>query len=109
MGLVATKPVFGISYKARLEPVSSATSYVEIRTSLVASLYMILSNKRITKALIRLCGCPGWSVPLLFANMEDRFSHVEAHMASHLGLLCLPVSRKKDDRRVWFNIDTKYC
>ena len=29
---------------------------------------MILSNKRMTKALIRLRGCAGWSVPLLFAN-----------------------------------------
>ena len=29
---------------------------------------MILSNKRITKALIRLCGCAGWSAPFLFAN-----------------------------------------
>ena len=29
---------------------------------------MILSKKRITKALIRLHGCTGWSAPLLFAN-----------------------------------------
>ena len=29
---------------------------------------MILSSKRITKALISLRGCPGWSAPLLFAN-----------------------------------------
>ena len=29
---------------------------------------MILSKKRITKALIRLPGCPGWSAPVLFAN-----------------------------------------
>ena len=29
---------------------------------------MILSNKRTTKALIRLRRCAGWSVPLLFAN-----------------------------------------
>ena len=28
----------------------------------------ILSNKRITKALIRLRGCAGWSAPWLFAN-----------------------------------------
>ena len=33
---------------------------------------MILHNKRITKALIRLRGCVGWSVPLLFANAEIR-------------------------------------
>ena len=41
---------------------------------------MILSNKLIIKALIRLCRCAGWSVPLLFTNPEDRFSHIEAHM-----------------------------
>ena len=29
---------------------------------------MILSIKQITKALIRLRGCAGWSAPLLFAN-----------------------------------------
>ena len=38
---------------------------------------MILSNKGITKALIRIPA--GWSVPLLFTNPEDRFSHVKAH------------------------------
>ena len=42
---------------------------------------MILSNKQIIKALIRLCRCAGWSAPLLFANTEDRFSHVEAQIA----------------------------
>ena len=41
---------------------------------------MILSNKRIIKALIRLRGCAGWSEPLLFANPEDRFSRAEAHI-----------------------------
>ena len=40
---------------------------------------MILFKKRITKALISLCGRAGWSAPLLFANPEDRFSRVEAH------------------------------
>ena len=41
---------------------------------------MILFSKRVTKALIRLRGCAGWSVPLLFANTEDRFSRVEAYL-----------------------------
>ena len=41
---------------------------------------MILCNKEITKALIRMRGCAGWSAPLLFKNPEDRFSHDEAHM-----------------------------
>ena len=31
---------------------------------------MILSNKHITKALIRLRGCAGWSAPLLFTNHQ---------------------------------------
>ena len=43
---------------------------------------MILYNKRITKALIRLHACAGCSVPLLFINPEDRFSRVVAHMLS---------------------------
>ena len=33
-----------------------------------AAAHMILSNKRITKALIRLRGCAGWSAPVLVAN-----------------------------------------
>ena len=45
----------------------------------MASVDMILSNKRITKVLTRLHGCAGWSAPLLFANPEDMFSRVEAH------------------------------
>ena len=69
MGLNVTKPVFGISNKVRLKSVSSATetSY-NIEISPVASLHMILSIKRITKALIRLCGCAGWSAAVLFEN-----------------------------------------
>ena len=42
--------------------------------------HMILSNKRITKTLIRLCRCAGWSASLLFANTKDRFSNVEGHI-----------------------------
>ena len=34
----------------------------------MASFDMILSNKQITKPLISLRGCAGWSAPLLFAN-----------------------------------------
>ena len=30
-------------------------------------------NKRITKALIILCGCAGWSAPLLFATPRRQF------------------------------------
>ena len=68
MGVIATKPVFGVSNKARLKPVSSATETSwKIEILLVPSIDMIMSNEQITKALIRLCGCTGWSAPLLFA------------------------------------------
>ena len=40
--------------------------------------HMIFINKRVTKALIRLCRCEGWSASLLFANTENRFSRIEA-------------------------------
>ena len=43
---------------------------------LVASLDMIHSKKQITKALIRLHGCTGWSAPLLLGNPEDRIFYV---------------------------------
>ena len=69
MGLDATKPVFGVSEKAILKSVSSATatSY-KIEISLVASQDRVLTKKRITKALISLRRCAGWSALLLFAN-----------------------------------------
>ena len=41
---------------------------------------MILSNKRRTRALIRLRGCAGWSATVLFTNPEDMFSRVVAHI-----------------------------
>ena len=69
MGLDARKPVFGVSDKARPETVSSAIeTSKKTEISLVASLDVILFEKRITKALIRLRGCAGWSALLLFAN-----------------------------------------
>ena len=62
-GLDATKPVFRVSEKPRLKPVSSATKTSQkVEISLVASLDMILSNKQIIKTLIRLRRY------LLFAN-----------------------------------------
>ena len=58
MSLNATKPVFGVSDKARLKPACSATenSY-KLEISPVASLDMILFKKRIIKALISLRKC----------------------------------------------------
>ena len=69
VGLVARKPVFGVSEKGSFELVSSATETSKnIEIPPVASLHMILFKKQITKALIRLRGCAGWSAPVLFAN-----------------------------------------
>ena len=94
MGLVARKPVFGVSDKASFKPVSSATvTSQNIEIWLVASLDMILSNKRITKALIRLCGRAGWSAPVLFANPRRQVFSLQgpydvASVAQSTFLLC---------------------
>ena len=69
MGLVATKPVFGVFDQVVPKPACSATETSnKIEISPEAKLDMILYKKRITKVLIRLRGCAGWSAPLLFAN-----------------------------------------
>ena len=87
MGLVVTKLVFGVSDKVRFKQVCSATETSwKIEILLVASLDMILSNKRITKALIRLGGCTGWSADaqaglhLCSQIYEDMFCRVEVHI-----------------------------
>ena len=68
-GLVARKPVFGVSDEVILKPVCSATeTSKKIEISLVGSLDIILSKKRIAKALIKLRGYAGWSAHLMFAN-----------------------------------------
>ena len=49
----STKPVVGSSEKAGLKPACSAPETSQkIDISLVVSLYMTLSNKRMTKALV---------------------------------------------------------
>ena len=53
---------------------------------------MIFSNKGITKVLIRLCRCTGWSVPLLFANPEDRLPCVEVNIVRPLFILAYPIT-----------------
>ena len=53
----ATEPVFGV-----YENLNFARRRLD----------MILFDKRITKAQIRLRGCAGWSVPLLFAIPEEK-------------------------------------
>ena len=52
----------------RLKPICSDTeTRWKIKIMHEASLDILLSNKQITKTLIRLRGCTGWSAPLLFA------------------------------------------
>ena len=51
---------------------SNQPAQLQIEISFVASLDMIHSNKQITKALIRLHGCTGWSAPMLFANLQSQ-------------------------------------
>ena len=46
---------------------------------------MKLSNKRMTKALIRLRGCTGWSAPLFSQTTEDRLSRVKTHIVFVIG------------------------
>ena len=89
MGLVARKPVFGVSNKVRFKPACSATdSARKFEILLVESLDMILSNKRITKALIRLRRCTDWSAPLLFTNSQRQvFSRQGPNITN---LFCLP-------------------
>ena len=81
MGLDATKPVFGVFDKAKIKPVTPATeTSKKIEFSLIASLDIELSKKQITKALISLRGCAGWSASCCSQTPEDRFSRVEAHL-----------------------------
>ena len=66
---VKRKPVFGVCDEVRLKPACSATETSQGLEILdIASIDIILSKQRITKALIRLRGC--------------RFSHDVAHITS---------------------------
>ena len=80
LGLDMTKCVFGVSYKARLKPVSSATETSSKIAILIACSKFIF--KTFQKANNK---GADQSAPLLYANPEDRFSHFEAH---NMSLLC---------------------
>ena len=58
-----------------------------------ASQDVILSKKRITKMLIRMCGCAGWSAPLLFANHQRQF--FSRHGPFYISV-CVTDERAKD-------------
>ena len=68
---------------------SATETSLKSEFSLVASFDMILSNKRIRKALIRLHGCAGWSAPLLFANPPKIDTMYYAISPKNLGLATL--------------------
>ena len=54
---------------------------------------MILSNKRITKVLIRLRRCAGWGAPLLFANHRRQvFSRHGPYSFQWAGMTSIPIS-----------------
>ena len=70
MGLVTRKPCL-----VRLNPGLLCYQYCSSNIEILhgANLYIILSDKQITKVLIRLHRCADWSVPLLLAFNKIRF------------------------------------
>ena len=75
MGLKTRKSFFGVSDQLRLKPICSATETSQnIVILCVACEAIIPSRKRISKVLIRLCGCEGWSAPLLCTCNSQGFS-----------------------------------
>ena len=92
-GPVVRKPVFGVSVKSSFKPFSSATeTSSNIEISPVASLHILLSYKRISKALIRLRECAGSSAPVQFANprrqvFSRRGSSSFIHHSTRIGYL----------------------
>ena len=72
MGCDVRKPVFRVSDIERLKPASCSATKTskKIEISLISSMDMILYNTGITKTLIRLRVCAGWSALLLFANHQ---------------------------------------
>ena len=78
-----------IFYQVRFKPAYSAieASYNPQILNIASIHNMILSKQRTTKVLIRLHGCAGWSVPLLFAYDIDTFSHDLAQFINQIEIL----------------------
>ena len=74
MGLVARKPVFGISVKASFKPVSLVRDLLE-NLNFKCSKYGTFqkANNKGADQTAGMCLC-------CLQNPEDRFSHVEVHM-----------------------------
>ena len=74
------KTVFRVSDHARLKPTYSVTEISKNAEILrITSLSIILYWELTIKALIKLRGCVGWSVPLMFACSYVRFSLDTVH------------------------------
>ena len=75
----------GVSDQVRLKPACSATeASMKFEILVTETIDITLSRQRTTKALIRLRGCAGWSVPLLLLAYD--ITHVFSWPDS---LLCL--------------------
>ena len=61
----------------------------------LASVGIIVSRERTTKALNRLRTCAGWSVPLLFAYDKNVFSHDVTHIMA-INLLIIDQLKRRD-------------
>ena len=89
MSHVTRKSVFGVCDQIRLKLACSAS---EASYSLeiwgFASIGIILSKQRTTKALVRLRGCADSSAPLDFAYRKCRFCHHMAHILCVVWFLC---------------------
>ena len=107
LSYVTRKPVFQVCDQLRLKPACSAAETSQgFEILAIASKGIILSKQQTTKALIRLRGCAGWSAPLLFAYVKNRFSHDMAHSfqnKSNIKLLCLHYVFMSESR--WTIID----
>ena len=88
----------------RFKPTCSATeTSLKFEILLVVSLDMILSNKGVTKALVRLGGA-GWSAPLLFLNsrrqvFSQRGPYVLGAQEEHIELFLLRTQNPMFDRK----------
>ena len=88
--------------QVRLKPACSATEASYSLESLkLASIGIILSRKQTAKALIRLYGRAGWSVPLLFAYGKNGFSGGVAHLHEALSIMKTQSSTEEMAFRYW--------
>ena len=94
LSLIMRKPIFRMYDHERLKPTCSATQTSKSHEIAKEETgVIILPRQQTTKALIRLCGCAGWSAPLLFAYGKNGVSHDVAHLIyCHIYIICLSTS-----------------